>query len=275
MPRKRAKKGSQSVNALTISESSPPTAQHRVMHTDEGKYCAFCTAVGTPTHRLKRCNGCEMTYFCNDQCQKNHWKVHKAYCRNRQEVIMNMPPGASDIWQELTRWARHNSLLLTVAGHQSLLPGVGYLEEPIYKTHLVHAFLDRTPTGFSVSSTKIELIEDYLRNYPYGELKSYAELMEESSQIVEQAKRFGSGMVGDEAVGVLRVVLMYEYSAGRPVGYIHPAVVYRSSLDHWKQAVHDSDWEGTLKRLVKDHNRLRIGTNGQVLFDAEMPLLKY
>lgn len=30
----------------------------------------------------KKCNGCQKVYYCNKECQKEHWKKHKPHCQN-------------------------------------------------------------------------------------------------------------------------------------------------------------------------------------------------
>ena len=43
------------------------------------KECAACGAVAPPS----RCERCRTTYYCNEQCQRSHWKKgHKHVCRS-------------------------------------------------------------------------------------------------------------------------------------------------------------------------------------------------
>jgi hypothetical protein len=41
------------------------------------KYCLFCDSK-TAT---KRCSGCYHVYFCNAECQKKAWPIHKQHCK--------------------------------------------------------------------------------------------------------------------------------------------------------------------------------------------------
>jgi MYND finger len=31
-------------------------------------------------HSIMTCSGCLCTYYCSEECQKKHWKAHKAFC---------------------------------------------------------------------------------------------------------------------------------------------------------------------------------------------------
>lgn len=39
--------------------------------------CAYCLR----QYCTKRCGRCKTTYYCSQECQKNHWKAHKQICR--------------------------------------------------------------------------------------------------------------------------------------------------------------------------------------------------
>ena len=45
-----------------------------------GRSCARCNEA---PEKLQRCKGCKMVYYCNAECQRLHWKVHKAECRKQ------------------------------------------------------------------------------------------------------------------------------------------------------------------------------------------------
>lgn len=42
--------------------------------------CAFCEAKETKGSQLLRCGVCKASFYCNVDCQKAHWKVHKRSC---------------------------------------------------------------------------------------------------------------------------------------------------------------------------------------------------
>ena len=42
--------------------------------------CAWCEASG---ESMSKCSQCKVTYYCDAECQTNHWKTHKRECRRR------------------------------------------------------------------------------------------------------------------------------------------------------------------------------------------------
>ena len=60
--------------ATVTSRSAPPP--HRV----QPKVCASCHKVSDEP--LPICQGCHMLAYCNEVCQRNHWKAsHKVQCQ--------------------------------------------------------------------------------------------------------------------------------------------------------------------------------------------------
>lgn len=43
-----------------------------------------CAACGSP-HPARRCAGCRLASYCNTNCQRTHWQVHKIACRGPKE----------------------------------------------------------------------------------------------------------------------------------------------------------------------------------------------
>lgn len=40
-----------------------------------------CFECGKRGHDLPRCMNCSQAYYCNSECQRNHWKQHKRSCK--------------------------------------------------------------------------------------------------------------------------------------------------------------------------------------------------
>lgn len=40
--------------------------------------CGFC---GKYKKDIKKCSRCKLILYCNQECQKNHWKEHKIVCK--------------------------------------------------------------------------------------------------------------------------------------------------------------------------------------------------
>lgn len=48
----------------------------------EKKCCAYCRTIDT---RCLRCSACANAYYCSKECQRTHWKTHKATCKAHQK----------------------------------------------------------------------------------------------------------------------------------------------------------------------------------------------
>ncbi|KAJ7618604.1 hypothetical protein FB45DRAFT_712810, partial [Roridomyces roridus] len=40
-----------------------------------------CSACNAGSVTLKKCAGCQKAWYCNNVCQKSHWKAHRAECK--------------------------------------------------------------------------------------------------------------------------------------------------------------------------------------------------
>ena len=57
--------------------SKAPVRQSRKFRKRRRRKCAQC---GTHSSKNKRCDTCRRAFYCNQQCQKRHWKLHKKIC---------------------------------------------------------------------------------------------------------------------------------------------------------------------------------------------------
>jgi hypothetical protein len=64
---------SSGVQVLDVS-NNPAFTMLRIGSSSSGR-CAFCDMEGVP---LKKCGRCHVTAYCNVECQRAHWKGHKA-----------------------------------------------------------------------------------------------------------------------------------------------------------------------------------------------------
>ena len=48
-----------------------------------------CAACGKAGDELKMCTACKMVKYCNRDCQKTHWSMHKAECKRRAAKLLN------------------------------------------------------------------------------------------------------------------------------------------------------------------------------------------
>lgn len=56
-------------------------------HPESMRKSILCDACSTP-NPPSRCSVCHLTYYCHEACAKNHWQVHKAYCKSLSEFLL-------------------------------------------------------------------------------------------------------------------------------------------------------------------------------------------
>eukprot|EP01084_Bolivina_argentea_P145580 255139_1 len=49
--------------------------------------CAYCGKC----NKTLRCTGCNMVYYCNQQCQRKHWNTHKSVCKYKSNDTESKP----------------------------------------------------------------------------------------------------------------------------------------------------------------------------------------
>jgi len=49
-----------------------------ILKKDEVKHCANCIKKNV---KFQKCAKCLKTYYCNKECQYNHWHLHKLICK--------------------------------------------------------------------------------------------------------------------------------------------------------------------------------------------------
>lgn len=58
----------------------PPGEQLALMENPELRRCAKCDKRADSGKELRRCTRCQCTFYCDAQCQRDHWKDHKVSC---------------------------------------------------------------------------------------------------------------------------------------------------------------------------------------------------
>ena len=49
------------------------------------KHCAYC-GDRDPRKIKMICTGCEKARYCNENCHKKHWKIHKKHCNKKSDI---------------------------------------------------------------------------------------------------------------------------------------------------------------------------------------------
>lgn len=78
------------VGAKTSMQQMEEQLQERLAEQREeakGK-CAHCGKIESPSdaQKLCRCTACKVVYYCGKDCQRDHWKAHKSYCKRIQSI---------------------------------------------------------------------------------------------------------------------------------------------------------------------------------------------
>ncbi|KAK0397847.1 hypothetical protein QR680_002302 [Steinernema hermaphroditum] len=63
---------------------------HLVSNNQVSKFCSYCMRA-PDNDKLLRCGSCDFSQYCNKDCQKLAWKMHRAECRRLKAVFPNLP----------------------------------------------------------------------------------------------------------------------------------------------------------------------------------------
>ena len=62
------------------------SSRKKVFKLDGGQTCVKCGSTG---EKLLKCAKCKSVYYCNTNCQRAHWKVHKSSCVENKSIPLN------------------------------------------------------------------------------------------------------------------------------------------------------------------------------------------
>eukprot|EP00123_Amoebidium_parasiticum_P006954 comp17773_c0_seq1/m.17808 comp17773_c0_seq1/g.17808 ORF comp17773_c0_seq1/g.17808 comp17773_c0_seq1/m.17808 type:complete len:134 (-) comp17773_c0_seq1:583-984(-) len=68
-----------------------------MIKTPSPSQCTYCETTSDTQTRLQVCSRCRTARYCNVDCQKSHWKVHKKVCTEDNTALKKMkgvPVGA-------------------------------------------------------------------------------------------------------------------------------------------------------------------------------------
>lgn len=63
-------------------------------------YNRICSNCGNKKNvkKLKKCSGCYLIEYCNRECQRNHWSIHKLRCSPNHETTTQLNHGYQGIF---------------------------------------------------------------------------------------------------------------------------------------------------------------------------------
>jgi hypothetical protein len=68
------------------------------------RYCFSCHAEEAPGSSMKKCSVCLLATYCDQACQRNHWREHKAStCKKMPEEPLSAPDSAAKKWIKVNR----------------------------------------------------------------------------------------------------------------------------------------------------------------------------
>ncbi|GMT34970.1 hypothetical protein PFISCL1PPCAC_26267, partial [Pristionchus fissidentatus] len=87
---------------FTMVVSTPPLASnkykifdqpfaHQLLHPQVDNYCSYCLRAPEESKKLLKCSACQFVQYCDQDCQKSAWSVHKHECRRLKQVFPYLP----------------------------------------------------------------------------------------------------------------------------------------------------------------------------------------
>ncbi|CAJ0962922.1 unnamed protein product, partial [Mesorhabditis belari] len=64
---------------------------HQVLNSKIEIFCSFCMRPPVGDEKLMKCSACNHARYCNKECQRLAWKLHRNECKRLQKVFPNLP----------------------------------------------------------------------------------------------------------------------------------------------------------------------------------------
>jgi hypothetical protein len=96
-----------------------------------------CGSCNKTAEKLQKCTGCYFMWYCNPNCQKQHWSEHKALCQQKKYVHVVMG-GAAILFNATAPKTLHylftNGLTTCIAFMAKGKNGVALIHDPFHLT---------------------------------------------------------------------------------------------------------------------------------------------
>jgi hypothetical protein len=78
---------------------APPPSAERAKVAGDSRTCSYCQK--SSAEKLNQCARCKKQYYCTKECQKKHWKAHKADCQAVKELTKEENKRLPLTWDQL------------------------------------------------------------------------------------------------------------------------------------------------------------------------------
>ncbi|KAK6988120.1 hypothetical protein R3P38DRAFT_3098341 [Favolaschia claudopus] len=202
------------VNSLTTSPSHDlPMFHDGLVHHTHQK-CSGCLQMQRLHHtKLSLCSACQINSYCSRECQKAHWKAHKAECTAAKERRLTFAKvtGIESAFPDFSAWVKYYSVPLTNCAIAAMrLSDHPHAERTLFLCAQIHHTGDLTlpiPKRFIVRAIGLRQFE---------EISPLSALHVAGKRYPEFIAR-GKIELGDSFYGCVRVAIMAGYGSNPEV----------------------------------------------------------
>ncbi|KAJ7878573.1 hypothetical protein B0H14DRAFT_3129993 [Mycena olivaceomarginata] len=257
------------------NSSDSETPNHGVEPLRKGPIrCDNCskTAKDAGRSKLSICSACSSAPYCSVECQRQHWKTHKAYCKKitsgelaREALALpigdvghSRSQGARTVGQALQdigAWAQvHNGDLLTVVAWHALglLGDIEARKSNILVLGLCRTSSSDPKTYYTLKDVGILPVADAKRIFK-GRLQHPSRILKDAEKQRQADGAIGAMLVisveqaGDDNRTVLEAVSQSTTCAYQPLGVFE---VHRTSLSRVGQ-LPEAMWKACLANVLR------------------------
>ncbi|KAG8924711.1 hypothetical protein FRC02_010234 [Tulasnella sp. 418] len=232
--------------------------ESRKTHDDHRRFCGNCHFhSGDDGRRLLKCSGCQTSWYCNKECQRAHWKTHKAECLRVKAELLSLPDRQKQLMDAFRNWTAAHKPIMIHAGNNTLLPNRDRPDVYRIDTHVLFIDLEETYPGsaeLKVQNAYIkdrEVIRDLVDDL--GMQDSFGETLNTRAREIPHLEK----SLGSKVVGTMYILVHCE-----GIHSLHPIVVTEKSLGDSRKNMHDEQWLEVLKENTLPGKRQYVSRDG-------------